>query len=652
MADVTKTVSILFRAEDQTSDALRGINKAIDGIGDGAGKIGETGRQIDKLGDSAGTTRGLLAELGGVVSVGLLAKAFIDANSAAEIFQRQMLAVTGSTAGAANAVQYVGEVANRLGISVGAASQAFASFSAATKGTSIEGENTRLVFEAFAGAISRFGGSAADVQGAFTQLAQGIGRGKFELEDLKSVAERIPGGFNTFSKALGISTAAIFDMVSAGKFGTEQILKIAESLADTSSVEGYSASLNRLQNAFDLLLVRIGDTGIFAALADATQKGAQATGVFGVAISSLADKWEQTKRLFTRGELDLFTGGLSSSEKAALEFVRSLQGPVNETLAETARLLRQNGDAAKNAYPDQTANETKRLADAANTLTDQLKREAEALKILKVNRDEVNRSTKDYANLIETLGKSKSVTDSEFLQAVANAAKNIRAGTNDVILFKDALSDAGVVGARNGDTIAKAFKLVDDAAKNAVKGTDKQAEALKKQAEEAKKAEEAQERLRLELEKLASNERIKLIEARVQLNVAEVQEQTKRIQAAFESLDNTVNSTADVINKAFGVLGDQTSKPWIDTDLRNKLFEQIDRENTFRERALKTQEELTQAQVDLLRQQARQIERGDALIKVDGSGLAPHLEAFMWEILKAVQVRTNRDGLKLLLGVT
>jgi len=42
---------------------------------------------------------------------------------------------------------------------------------------------------------------------------------------------------------------------------------------------------------------------------------------------------------------------------------------------------------------------------------------------------------------------------------------------------------------------------------------------------------------------------------------------------------------------------------------------------------------------------------GDAIIKIDGAGLQPHLEAFMWEILKAVQVRANRDGLAFLLGV-
>ncbi len=36
------------------------------------------------------------------------------------------------------------------------------------------------------------------------------------------------------------------------------------------------------------------------------------------------------------------------------------------------------------------------------------------------------------------------------------------------------------------------------------------------------------------------------------------------------------------------------------------------------------------------------MQAGDALIQVDGAGLQPHLEAFMWE---------NQQGLGLLLGV-
>jgi hypothetical protein len=177
----------------------------------------------------------------------------------------------------------------------------------------------------------------------------------------------------------------------------------------------------------------------------------------------------------------------------------------------------------------------------------------------------------------------------------------------------------------------------------------KNAEALRKQADEAARAQEKAAAYRLEIEKLASNERIKALEFKANLDITNVQEQTKRIQAAFESLDNTINSTADVINKAFGLLAG--GGDLLDSSVRNKLFEQLDIENANRERALAKQAELTDAQIKVLRAQADQLTRGDALIKIDGAGLAPHLEAFMWEVLKAVQVRANRDGMRLLLGV-
>jgi hypothetical protein len=53
----------------------------------------------------------------------------------------------------------------------------------------------------------------------------------------------------------------------------------------------------------------------------------------------------------------------------------------------------------------------------------------------------------------------------------------------------------------------------------------------------------------------------------------------------------------------------------------------------------------------LNRLKVESLERGDALITVEGSGLQPHLEAFMWEILEAIQIRANATGAEFLLGV-
>jgi len=49
---------------------------------------------------------------------------------------------------------------------------------------------------------------------------------------------------------------------------------------------------------------------------------------------------------------------------------------------------------------------------------------------------------------------------------------------------------------------------------------------------------------------------------------------------------------------------------------------------------------------------AAALRRGDAMIRIDGDGLQPHLEAFMFEILESIQVRVNQEGQELLLGVS
>jgi hypothetical protein len=39
------------------------------------------------------------------------------------------------------------------------------------------------------------------------------------------------------------------------------------------------------------------------------------------------------------------------------------------------------------------------------------------------------------------------------------------------------------------------------------------------------------------------------------------------------------------------------------------------------------------------------------MISIDGKGLQPHLEAFMFEILSAIQVKANAEGMKMLVGL-
>lgn len=147
---------------------------------------------------------------------------------------------------------------------------------------------------------------------------------------------------------------------------------------------------------------------------------------------------------------------------------------------------------------------------------------------------------------------------------------------------------------------------------------------------------------------LASNERIKFIEANVSLNIAELEANTKIATALIEGISNTITASSDLLGDLFGQFKDLNG---LDSTARNKLFEQIDKENIIKKDAFELQKKLTEAQIAMMKAQTDALINGDGMIKIDGAGLAPHLEAFMWEVLQAIQVKVNKDGLKLLLGV-
>lgn len=175
------------------------------------------------------------------------------------------------------------------------------------------------------------------------------------------------------------------------------------------------------------------------------------------------------------------------------------------------------------------------------------------------------------------------------------------------------------------------------------KAGEKMFEPAKKSAEEAKTA---SEKLRESLEKIASDERIKTLEIKAKIDIADIEAQTERLKAAFASIDNTVTSTGETLAKLVGEFADAQSA-WD----KSAILKEVERESKRRDDALKSQRELIEAQADYLREKARALARGDSSITVNAPGLKPHLEAFMWEILSAIELRASTEGQERLLGV-
>ncbi|WP_278366868.1 phage tail tape measure protein [Marinobacter salarius] len=236
----------------------------------------------------------------------------------------------------------------------------------------------------------------------------------------------------------------------------------------------------------------------------------------------------------------------------------------------------------------------------------------------------------------EFSGSQRGITDaveelSRSIEASGGALGNVSKTTEELAKNNKSLQlgydeTSGKINSFSG-TIVNSNKALEDAAKKT---------------EEVVKQTEAYQ---IKLLELNSNEFIKQIEAKVSLDIAEVEAGADRVEAIAQTISDTFSNTGSVISDLFGGFDDASRSTQIE------IASQIRKEQEFRQQALDDQSALTKAEIEFIREKTRQLARGDALIKVDGAGLQPHLEAFMFEILRELQVRVNADGEEMLLGL-
>ncbi len=297
--------------------------------------------------------------------------------------------------------------------------------------------------------------------------------------------------------------------------------------------------------------------------------------------------------------------------------------------------------------------EEERLAKQTGELRDLNERLAEKLKDTGDASEDTQRSWQDYANeLVNAANKQNDLND-----AIGGAGEKLNRSGNAI----DQLTDkAGKNGDALGDVGETTRKLAEDN-KSLTLGYDKATgkvnswsgtivksnKSLDDAAEKTNKVLKETESYRLELEKIDSNERIKTIEAVFSLDIAEAEANAKKVVALAESITSTFSDSTELVGDLFGLFteADNFRDKW-------KITDQIKNENKLRDEQMNLQKKLTEAQIDNIRERTKRLAKGDALIKVNGEGLAPHLEAFMFEILQEIQVRVNADGEEMLLGLS
>ncbi|WNI34738.1 tape measure protein [Chryseobacterium sp. SG20098] len=158
--------------------------------------------------------------------------------------------------------EYLSELTNKYGLELVSTTDAYVKYSAAVKGTYLEGEQARKIFDSFSGASAKLGLSAEQSTGIFKALEQMISKGKIQAEELRGqLGDRMAGAFKLFADGMGVSTAELDKMLKAGTVVADNVLpQVAERLSEVynldtaGNIDTIAAAQNRLKNEWTSFL--------------------------------------------------------------------------------------------------------------------------------------------------------------------------------------------------------------------------------------------------------------------------------------------------------------------------------------------------------------------------------------------------------------
>lgn len=580
-----KEIKVLLTAQDNASAALRSVGSSL-------GALEDAGRQLMSA----------LGPLAGALAVNEV----IETATAWDRYKNALAAITGSSAGAQQELDYIWATAEKLGVSVDSLAESWVGFLAASKGTALEGEQTRIIFEAVSNAAAKLGLTSDMTAGALNAVQQMMSKGKITAEELRGqLGERLYGAFNLFAQGAGVSTAQLDEMLQKGQAGIDLLPKFADKLNEVygaaTGAETAQQAMARFNNSLTQFKLEIAEAGVMD--------------VFISAMKSLQEVMSDPRTIESiKGIGQSFDGIIQGSGPAlilAVEgIIKVLQAlGIGVQVAVTA--LQFIGDVMASVAAAAVAAAEGEFKQAWDILQDPT-----PANNFNKNMDSLQKSTEGFWG----------ATD----KAVAGA--------------KQLGSEAQAAAAKTGELTAATSQSTTALAKSA--------DAKVRDAEASKKATEATEKQRLEnakiaveLERIASNERIQKISLAVNLKTEQLKAEAEIAKKIIEGISDTVQSTGDVISGLFGNLkGASDRERWA-------IEDQVEKENKRRDEALSLQKELTEKQIEALEIKNDLMRSGDAMIKMTLDGVEPELEMIMWKIVERLQMRVNEEMASFLLGV-
>ena len=165
--------------------------------------------------------------------------------------------VTGSAEAGAKGLAFVRKEAQRLGVELKTAEEAYAGFLAVTRYTALQGNQADRIFSVFQETAARRGLSNEEQGRMFAAINQAISKRKLSAEEVRGQLGEIPGlAFeSTVARSMGVNPAQLSEMMGDGLLMAEDVfprvaaLYEAENAKIAESSETTSQALTRFQNA-------------------------------------------------------------------------------------------------------------------------------------------------------------------------------------------------------------------------------------------------------------------------------------------------------------------------------------------------------------------------------------------------------------------
>lgn len=289
-----------------------------------------------KLNPIAASVRGMGRAMLGVAGVGggLYAikeglQQVVQATAEYAAIRSRMEYAFGGTEAAGAQMQWVKGLAEELGLEVRSLANGYAKLAAATQNIGFTTGQTQQVFKGVAAAAAKMNLSTDETNGVLLALSQIAGKGKVSMEELRGqLGERLTPAMAIAAKSMGVTTAELEKMVESGISAEAFLPKFGAAMEEAfAGAESAQASVNRLKNQFDELLLKFGEEGGINA---AYQKLLDDVGA---GLAWIEEKIGSLDGALTGGLSDAFVSAYDTAKTGAAEvahLIETVIGYINE----------------------------------------------------------------------------------------------------------------------------------------------------------------------------------------------------------------------------------------------------------------------------------------------------------------------------------